>query len=80
MEEKFEIIEQKNEVFGTLKVILRENEPWFIGKEIAEKLGYKDVNHAVTDHVDEEDRVNSKTQGQNIHEYETSQFHLSDVH
>ena len=28
-------------------------------------LGYTDLAHAILDHVDEEDRVNSKTQGQN---------------
>ena len=56
MEEKFEIIEQKNEVFGTLKVILRENEPWFIGKEVAEKLGYTNPLKAIRDHVEEDDK------------------------
>lgn len=31
-------------------------------------LGYTDVSHDILDHVDEEDRVNSKTQGQNAPE------------
>lgn len=30
---------------------------------MAECLGYSDLTHCITDHVDEEDRVNSKTQG-----------------
>lgn len=42
-----------------------ENEPCFVGKDVATVLGYTDVSHAILDHVDEEDRVNSKTQGQN---------------
>ena len=69
MTKKETIITKENEMFGTLRVIIMNEELWFVGKEIAEKLGYKDINHAVTDHVDEEDRVNSKTQGQNIHEF-----------
>lgn len=32
-------------------------------------LGYTDLTHAVLDHVDEEDRINSKTQGQNNPEF-----------
>ena len=38
-------------------------EPWFVGKDVATVLGYVDIGHAILDHVDEEDRVNSKTQG-----------------
>lgn len=52
-----------NPAFGQVRVIERDGEPWFVGKEVAAILGYKDVKHAVLDHVDEEDRVNSKTQG-----------------
>ena len=63
MEEKFEIIEQKNEVFGTLKVILRENEPWFIGKEVAEKLGYANTKKAIIDHVAKEDKEANSCSG-----------------
>lgn len=37
--------------------------PWFVGKDVADALGYKDLKHSILDHVDEEDRVNSKTQG-----------------
>lgn len=40
-----------------------DGEGWLVGKDVAEVLGYKDVSSAILDHVDEEDRVNSKTQG-----------------
>lgn len=53
----------RNAEFGELTLLEIDSEPWFVGKEVAEKLGYSDVNHAVLDHVSEEDRVNSKTQG-----------------
>ncbi len=44
-------------------------EPWFVGKDIASALGYTDLTHCITDHVDDDDRVNSKTRGQNGPEY-----------
>lgn len=53
-----------NEEFGNIRSLVIGNEPWLVGKDVAEALGYKDVNHAILDHVDEEDKVNSKTQGQ----------------
>lgn len=46
-----------------VRTISIDGEPWFIGKDVANVLGYSDVKHAILDHVDEEDRVNSKTQG-----------------
>ena len=36
---------------------------------MAEALGYTDVSHTILDHVDEDDRINSKTQGQNNPEF-----------
>ena len=31
--------------------------PWFVGKDIAEFLGYKNTEQAVRNHVDEEDKI-----------------------
>jgi prophage antirepressor-like protein len=43
--------------FGTLTVIKKENdELWFVGKEVAAKLGYKDTPKAVKAHVSIDDR------------------------
>lgn len=54
-----------NEQFGNVRVVLvgANQQPYFVGKDVAECLGYSDLTHCITDHVDEEDRVNSKTQG-----------------
>ena len=41
--------------FGNLTVLEIDNEPWFVGKEVAEKLGYKDRSDALKRHIDEED-------------------------
>ena len=58
----------KNEQFGGVRATEIDGEPWFVGKDVATALGYTDVNHALLDHVDAEDRLNSKTQGQNAPE------------
>ena len=47
----------KNEAFGQIRVIDRDGEPWFIGKDIAEALGYSIPKDALRVHVDEEDKV-----------------------
>lgn len=58
-----------NEEFGQVRTVAIDNEPWFVGKDVAVSLGYTDINHSILDHVDEEDRTNSKTQGQNDPEF-----------
>ena len=54
----------ENLQFGTLRTIEIDGEPWFVGKEVALMLGYERGSKAVTDHVDEDDRlmVDGKTQ------------------
>ena len=50
-----------NEQFGSVRVIEQKGEPWFVGKDVADILGYTNQNEAIQDHVDEEDKLNSKT-------------------
>ena len=45
----------KNEEFGTVRTILIDNEPWFVGKDVAEILGYENPQKAIRDHVYEDD-------------------------
>ena len=47
----------KNNEFGEIRVIEIDNKPCFVGKDIAEKLGYKDTSDALKRHVDEEDKL-----------------------
>ena len=42
--------------FGNLTVLEINGEPWFIGKEVAEKLGYTNPRKAIIDHIDQEDK------------------------
>ncbi len=46
----------KNLEFGQVRVAEIDGEPWFVGKDIAEILGYENATKAIRDHVDEEDR------------------------
>lgn len=56
-----------NPEFGQVRVVERNGEPWFVGKEIAELLGYENKNRDIVRHVEEEDRcmVENSTQYQN---------------
>lgn len=51
----------KNEQFGQIRTLMKDGEPWFVGKDVAVILGYSNPNEAITDHVDDEDKLNSKT-------------------
>ena len=51
-----------NEKFGSVRTIIINEEPWFVGKDVAAILGYSDTNKAVATHVDDEDKkLNDKT-------------------
>ena len=46
----------ENPAFGQVRTLEREGEPWFVGKDVAEALGYSNPRKALADHIDEEDR------------------------
>lgn len=45
-----------NAEFGEIRVMLIDDDPWFVGKDIAAALGYKDTVNALKAHVDEQDK------------------------
>lgn len=45
-----------NKEFGNLRSLEINNEPWFVGKDVAKILGYANPNDAITKRVDEEDK------------------------
>lgn len=47
----------KNNEFGDIRVAIINNEPWFVGRDIATSLGYKEPSNAVRRLVDKEDRM-----------------------
>ena len=54
-----------NPEFGDVQAIVIDDEAWFIGKDVAAALGYKDTISAIADHVMEDDRkcLNFKDKG-----------------
>lgn len=47
----------RNEEFGEIRTVIINNEPWFVGKDVAEALGYSNASKAVSAHVSKEDRI-----------------------
>lgn len=46
----------QNDEFGKVRTLLIENEPWFVGKDVAKSLEYKRTADAIKIHVDDEDK------------------------
>lgn len=42
--------------FGNIRTTKIDDDPWFVGKDVAEALGYSNPLKAIRDHVDEEDK------------------------
>lgn len=51
----------KNPQFGAIRTAEIDNNVWFVGKDVAEVLGYTNPSKALTDHVDDEDKLNNET-------------------
>ena len=47
----------KNSEFGSVRTTIIDNQPYFVGKDVADILGYKNNRQAIRDHVDEEDKT-----------------------
>lgn len=53
----------KNNEFGEIRTVTINNEPWFIGTDIAKALGYSNPWDAIAKHVDLEDKDLAKCEG-----------------
>lgn len=47
----------ESEEFGQVRTIVIDNEPWFVGKDVAKALGYKDSSDALKKHVGDDDKL-----------------------
>ena len=47
----------KNDRFGEVRTMVIKGEPWFVGKDVAEVLGYKSPSVAICENVDSEDKT-----------------------
>lgn len=51
----------ENDEFGSVRTMEINGEPYFVGKDVAEILGYANTSKALIDHVDDEDKLNNET-------------------
>lgn len=54
------VINFENAEFGSIRTVVIDGEPWFVGKDVAKILGYANPSEAILDHVDDDDKLNSK--------------------
>lgn len=47
----------KSPEFGQVRMIIINNEVWFVGKDIVDILGYKNGSRDINSHVDKEDKL-----------------------
>ncbi len=47
----------KNDTFGQVRILEKDNELWFVAKDVADTLGYQNGSRDVNRHTDEEDRT-----------------------
>lgn len=50
-----------NDELGKVRTVMIDGEPWFVGKDVAEILGYGNTRDALARHVDDEDKGVAKT-------------------
>ena len=50
----------KNSEFGEIRMVEIDSEPWFVGKDVADILGYTNTAKAIRDHVDDEDKLTER--------------------
>lgn len=49
--------------FGVVRAVEVDGEPWFVGKDVAQALGYNDTDQALRKHVDDEDKLTRRFDG-----------------
>lgn len=52
-----------NKEFGSIRTVEMNGEPWFVGKDVADALGYAKARNAVATHVDDEDKKGALNRG-----------------
>ena len=53
----------ENPEFGLVRTLKINDEPWFVGKDVAEVLGYAKARNAISNHVDSDDKKDAPIQG-----------------
>lgn len=58
---EMQLLKFENNEFGSIRTISIDNQPWFVGKDVAECLGYSNPRKAIIDHIDLEDKCDGVT-------------------
>ena len=71
----------KNDEFGSIRTMTVDGEPWFVGKDITDVLGYQNASKALADHVDDDDKLNNESlsslqQGQRLRPFRQGEASL----
>lgn len=53
----------ENEEFGKVRTVVKDGEPWLVGRDVAVILGYAKPENAISTHVDNEDKTTTLIQG-----------------
>ena len=71
----------ENEEFGKVRTVVIDNEPWMVGKDVADALGYVDTADAIKKHVDHEDKLTRRfaDSGQNREMYIINESGMYDL-
>lgn len=51
----------RSEDFGNIRIATANGEPWFVGKDVTDILGYTNPSKALADHVDDDDKLNNES-------------------
>lgn len=51
----------ENQEFGKLRTLEKDNEMWFVGRDVAAALGYSNTRKALLDHVEQDDKTDGVT-------------------
>lgn len=68
-----------NPEFGSVRTVVLEDGPWFVGKDVAEILGYSNTNKAVMVHVDEDDKFLRDSRGNEMGKLFSSIKEMQDI-
>lgn len=55
-----EMIVFNNPEFGSVRTVCLDGAPWFVGKDVAQILGYRDTSDALKKHVDDDDKLSRR--------------------
>lgn len=53
----------ENPEFGSIRTVEVDGEPWLVGKDVAQVLGYTDTDQALRRRVDDEDKLTRNFDG-----------------